>query len=184
MDKPTESLKQPPFTRAPEQFPKVPWWLSSKRISLQCRRPGFEPSVGMIPYKRERLPTLVFWPGEFHGLYSQSMGSQRVGLNLATFTHSRIVRGGGGVGVGEECPLCSRLTWLPGNAESCLIYIFRYQKCMSFKKRRDFFFHDFLLFILLSNIVFKEQKKNHCLVPLFISILITKTRMGRNSEQI
>ena len=22
------------------------------------------------PWRRERLPTLVFWPGEFHGLYS------------------------------------------------------------------------------------------------------------------
>ena len=25
--------------------------------------------VGMIPWRRERLPTPVFWPGEFHGLY-------------------------------------------------------------------------------------------------------------------
>ena len=24
----------------------------------------------MIPWRSERLPTLVFWPGEFHGLYS------------------------------------------------------------------------------------------------------------------
>ena len=24
---------------------------------------------GKIPWKRERLPTPVFWPGEFHGLY-------------------------------------------------------------------------------------------------------------------
>ena len=23
-----------------------------------------------IPWRREWLPTLVFWPGEFHGLYS------------------------------------------------------------------------------------------------------------------
>ena len=28
------------------------------------------PWVGKIPWKRERLPTSVFWPGEFHGLYS------------------------------------------------------------------------------------------------------------------
>jgi len=33
-------------------------------------RPGFDPWVGKIPWKRERLPTPVFWPGEFHGLYS------------------------------------------------------------------------------------------------------------------
>ena len=26
--------------------------------------------VGKIPWRRERLFTLVFWPGEFHGLYS------------------------------------------------------------------------------------------------------------------
>ena len=25
---------------------------------------------GKIPWRRGRLPTLVFWPGEFHGLYS------------------------------------------------------------------------------------------------------------------
>ena len=26
--------------------------------------------VGKIPWKRERLPAPVFWPGQFHGLYS------------------------------------------------------------------------------------------------------------------
>ena len=30
--------------------------------------------VGKIPWRREKLPIPVFWPGEF-----QSMGSQRVG---------------------------------------------------------------------------------------------------------
>ena len=29
----------------------------------------WETWVGKIPWRRERLPTLVFWPGEFHGLY-------------------------------------------------------------------------------------------------------------------
>ena len=48
-------------------FPLWPsWW----RICLQCRRPGFDPWVGNVPWRRERLPTPVFWPGEFHGLYS------------------------------------------------------------------------------------------------------------------
>ena len=37
---------------------------------LQCGRPGFDPWVGKIPWRREWLPTPVFWPGEFHGLYS------------------------------------------------------------------------------------------------------------------
>ena len=31
---------------------------------------GFHPWIGKIPWRRERLPILVFWPGEFHGLYS------------------------------------------------------------------------------------------------------------------
>ena len=29
-------------------------------------RPGFDPWVGKIPWRKERLPTPVFWPGEFH----------------------------------------------------------------------------------------------------------------------
>ena len=37
---------------------------------LQCRRPGFIPWVGKTPCRRESLPTPVFWPREFNGLYS------------------------------------------------------------------------------------------------------------------
>ena len=36
---------------------------------LQCRRPGFNHWVGRILWRRKQLPTPVFWPGEFHGLY-------------------------------------------------------------------------------------------------------------------
>ena len=31
-------------------------------------RPGFDPEVGKIPCRRERLPTPIFWPREFHKL--------------------------------------------------------------------------------------------------------------------
>ena len=55
------------------------WW----RICLQCRRPGFNPWVGKIPWRRERLPTPVFWPGEFHRLYI-SMKLQRVRQDWVT----------------------------------------------------------------------------------------------------
>ena len=41
-----------------------------KKTCLQCRTPGFDPWVGKIPWRRERLSTPVFWPREFHGLYS------------------------------------------------------------------------------------------------------------------
>ena len=37
---------------------------------LQCGGLGFNPRVGKIPWRRKWLPTPVFWPGEFHGLYS------------------------------------------------------------------------------------------------------------------
>ena len=47
----------------------LPRWLSWSRICPQCGRPGFDPWVGKIPWRREWLPTPVFWPGEFHGLY-------------------------------------------------------------------------------------------------------------------
>ena len=34
---------------------------------------------GKIPWRRERLPTPVFWPGEFHGLYNLWGRSQSAG---------------------------------------------------------------------------------------------------------
>ena len=40
--------------------------------------------VGKISWRRKRLPTPVFWLGEFHGL--QSMGLQTVGHDRVTFT--------------------------------------------------------------------------------------------------
>ena len=35
-----------------------------RRKCLQCSRPGFSACVGTISWRRERLPTLVFLPGE------------------------------------------------------------------------------------------------------------------------
>ena len=36
-------------------------------VHLQYGRPGFDPWVGKIPWRRERLPTPVFWPRVFQG---------------------------------------------------------------------------------------------------------------------
>ena len=57
----------------PQEYSWVPGWLSWLRIRLQCGRPGFNPWVGKTPWRREQLPTPVFWPEEFHGLYSPSV---------------------------------------------------------------------------------------------------------------
>ena len=36
------------------------------RICLQCRKPGFDPWVEKIPWRREWQPTPVFLPGELN----------------------------------------------------------------------------------------------------------------------
>ena len=46
---------------------RLPCWLTWQRICLQCRRPGFNPWVRKISWRREWLPTPVFLPGESHG---------------------------------------------------------------------------------------------------------------------
>ena len=43
-----------------------PCWLRWWRIHLQRRRPGFNLWVGKIPWRRDRLSTPVFLPGESH----------------------------------------------------------------------------------------------------------------------
>ena len=39
-------------------------------LPVHHQLPEFDSRVGKIPWRRERLPTPVFWPGEFHGLYN------------------------------------------------------------------------------------------------------------------
>ena len=56
------------------------------KIHLQCGRPRFDPWVGKIPWRRERLPTPVFWPGEFHGLYSPRGCRESATAETLTFT--------------------------------------------------------------------------------------------------
>ena len=36
-------------------------------MHLQCKRPGFNPRARKISWRRKWQPTLVFFPGEFHG---------------------------------------------------------------------------------------------------------------------
>ena len=58
------------FNQIRKRLSGLPSWLSWERIQLQCRRPAFDPWVGKMLWRREGLPTPVFWPGEFHGLCS------------------------------------------------------------------------------------------------------------------
>ena len=43
------------------------WWLRGKSICSQCGRPGFDPWVRKIPWRRKWQPTPVSVPGESHG---------------------------------------------------------------------------------------------------------------------
>ena len=48
--------------------------------------------VEKIPWRRERLPTPIFWPGESHGLYSpwgrkESDTTERLSLSLERFIY-------------------------------------------------------------------------------------------------
>ena len=45
-------------------FSGLPWWLSGKESTCQCRRPGFDSWVWKIPWRRKWLPTQIFVPGE------------------------------------------------------------------------------------------------------------------------
>ena len=58
---PTEVTSRDDFDHELDTCPVLRTW-----ASLKCRRPGFEPWVGKI-WRREWLPTPVFWPREFYG---------------------------------------------------------------------------------------------------------------------
>ena len=48
----------------------LPSWLSGKETICQwgrCKRPGFNPWVGKIPWRKKWQPTPGFLPGKFHG---------------------------------------------------------------------------------------------------------------------
>ena len=56
-------------------LPRLPWWLSGKASTCQCRRCkgcGFDPWVRKIPWSKKWQPTPVFLPGKFHGQRSLS----------------------------------------------------------------------------------------------------------------
>ena len=52
------------------QVTGLPCGSAGKESICNYGRPEFDPWVEKIPWRRERLPIPVFWPGEFHGLFS------------------------------------------------------------------------------------------------------------------
>ena len=70
-----------PQTKPMKDFPGGS---GGQRACLQCGRPGFDPWVGKIPWRRKCQPTPVLLPGKSHRRRSlQCRGSQIVGHNWA-----------------------------------------------------------------------------------------------------
>ena len=79
----------------------LPKWLSGKESFCQCRKWGFDPWVGKIPWRRQWHPTPVLLPGKSHGQRSlESCGPWgcwgsdmtewlHFHFSLFTFTHWR-----------------------------------------------------------------------------------------------
>ena len=65
---------------------RLPWWLHGEESACQCRRPGFNPWVRKIPWRRKWQPTLVLLPGTSHEQRSlvgySPQGRKRVGQDL------------------------------------------------------------------------------------------------------
>jgi len=64
------------------------WWLNGKESAFQCRRHGFYPWVGKIPWRRKWQPLPLFLPGKSYEQRSLAgyspWGHKRVGSDLAT----------------------------------------------------------------------------------------------------
>ena len=76
-------------TKLSSSTPGLPWWLRWQRICSQCGRPGFDPWVGKIPWRRDWHSTPVFLPRKYHGqrsLVGYSPGGLKVRHDWATNT--------------------------------------------------------------------------------------------------
>ena len=62
---PLADLSVNPGASMPIVYPAQPHLTTL--VCLQCRRPGFDPWFGKIPWRRKWQPTPVFLPGESHG---------------------------------------------------------------------------------------------------------------------
>ena len=56
-------------------------WLSDKESTCQCRRLGFNPWVGKIPWRRKWQPTPVLLPGKLVGYTVHGVAKSRTRLS-------------------------------------------------------------------------------------------------------
>ena len=68
----TAQLHSSQIHLTPISHQDFPGGSDGKSICLQCRRPGLDPLVGKIPWRRKWQPTPVFFPGKSHGRMNQA----------------------------------------------------------------------------------------------------------------
>ena len=67
-----------------------PGSLDGKESTCNAEDLGSIPGLGRCPWRRE-VPTLVFWPGEFHGLYSPWGHKELDTTEHLSLTHSSLL---------------------------------------------------------------------------------------------
>ena len=77
------------------QIAGLPWWLSGKESSCQCRRfrrHGFNPWVGKVLWRRKWQPASVFLPEKSHGQRSLTgyspWGHKESDMTESVYTHT------------------------------------------------------------------------------------------------
>ena len=75
---------------------------TGKESACNAGRPGLDPQVGKIPWKRERLPTPVFWPGEFQGPNSSWGLKESDMTERLSLSSNRMVKGENTIGKKEN----------------------------------------------------------------------------------
>ena len=90
----TDSAQQ--ITMCAPTFPRfsggygLPWWLSGKESTCQCRSHRLAPKIGKTPWRRECQLTPVFLPGKSHGQWSLwGLQKSQTGLGNQTIMTTR-----------------------------------------------------------------------------------------------
>ena len=136
----------------------LPWWLRQYRICLQCKRPGFDPWVGKISWRRKQQPTPVFLPGKSRGQRSlagyspqghkDSDTNERQTLSFPTWSHE-------GSTDAHHCHINKR------NPDSSLILFLPSTLCSFFLVS-----HQIIFFcVLVKRVVFNQHWLNCFFMP-------------------
>ena len=117
------------FLSKTKQIKRFPMWLSGKESTCRCRRPGFNPWVGKISWRREWQPPPGFLPGKPRGQKSLVSYSPRgcIKLDMAEpLTLSFFLKNY------QDSPLCSSSS-APLFPPSSLL-LFAHQRILWFRK--------------------------------------------------